>query len=166
MSKSKSTRGKAYKPKYSQLPSGIPGIAIGHDQNPANAGFVTRTTGRYFAAMLAGSEDWTPHQMNELILGLNISQKVLAYYPKYSNPVVSSAVADLLELVKSIRARRERAGRYGVSGDELIKLRRVVRVLDTLLGSVPLARIAKCEDDVFKWHRKNGAHVYGKAVAA
>lgn len=165
MSKSKSTRGKAYKPKYSQLPSGIPGIAIGHDQNPANAGFVTRTTGRYFAAMLAASGDWTPHQMNELILGLNISQKVLAYYPEYVTPKTSTAVGDLLGVVKSIRARRERTDKYGVTGDELIKLRNAVVVLDTLLGSVPLARIAKCEDDVFKWHQKNGAYKYERVLA-
>ena len=165
MSKSKSTRGKAYKPKYTTLPSGIAGLPIGNVENPANPGFVTRTTGRYFAVMLAGG-DWTPHQFNELILGLNIAQLVLKNYPEYITPANSKAAGDLLLLVKSIRARKERTGKYGVTGDELITMRTAVVELDKLLGSVSLARIAKCENRVFDWHAKNGAHRYGAGVAA
>ena len=164
MSKSKSPR-RAYKPKYDQLPSGIAGIAIANELNPAHGGFVTRQTGRYFAAMLAGG-DWTPHQMNEIILGLNIAQQVLKLYPEYVTPANGKAAGDMLTVVQSIRKRKERTGKYGVSGDELALLRSATVELDKLLASVSLARIARCEEIVFTWHRKNGAYKYSEGVGA
>ena len=162
---SKNPRNKKYCPKKKAPPCGIPGIPIAAEFNPSADGYNTRQTGRYFASMLAASGEWTAHQMNELIVGLNITEQVLKHYPIYRSIARFEAAQDMLDVLQSIRKRRGITGKFGVSGDELKQMQDAVPVLDALLASVPLARFDKCEEIVFTWHAKHGTHKYKEQAA-
>lgn len=157
--KQKPKRNKKYVPKP-VVKTGIAGLAIAHDMNPSKVDYNKRQSGRYFASLLATKGVWTPHQMNELICGLNLMERVILEYPEYETVDRSLTVIGLHDVLTSIRERRERTGKYGVSGDEHNNLQVFAKIMDEFLSKVPLARINHCEEIIHRWMKKNPAHRY------
>lgn len=157
--KQKPKRNKKYVPKP-VVKTGIAGLAIAHDQNPSRVDYNKRQSGRYFASLLATKGVWTPHQMNELICGLNLMERVILEYPEYETEDRALTVIGLHDVLTSIRERRERTGKYGVSGDEHSNLQAFAAIMDAFLSKVPLARINHCEEIIHHWMKKHPAHRY------
>ncbi len=157
--KQKPKRNKKYVPKP-VVRTGIAGLAIAHDLNPSRVDYNKRQSGRYFASLLATKGVWTPHQMNELICGLNLMERAIIEYPEYETEDRVLTVIGLQEVLTSIRERRERTGKYGVSGDEHNNLQVFAKIMDEFLSKVPLARINHCEEIIHRWMKKNPAHRY------
>lgn len=155
----KPKRNKAYRPKP-VVRTGIAGVAIAHEANPSATDYNKRQSGRYFATMLATKGVWTPHQMNELICGLNLMERAILEYPEYESVDRSLTVIGLHDVLTSIRERRERTGKYGVSGDEHSNLQVFAVIMDEFLASIPLARINHCEAIIHRWMQKNPVYRY------
>ena len=149
--------------KYVQKPvvrTGIAGLAIANELNPSVTDYNKRQSGRYFASLLSGEGVWTPHQVNELITGLNLMERAMIEYPEYVTEERAEAVIELQATLQSIRDRRERTAKYGVTGDERAVLLTVAAVMDRFLATIPLARIHKCEKIIHHWMKKNPAYRY------
>lgn len=157
--KQKPKRNKKYVPKP-VVRTGIAGLAIAHDLNPSRVDYNKRQSGRYFATLLSGDGVWTPHQMNELISGLNLMERLMMVYGEYVTEQRALTVIGLQEVLQAIRERRERTGKYGVTGDDRTALRAFAVLMDEFLSKVPLARINHCEEIIHRWMKKNPAHRY------
>lgn len=157
--KQKPKRDKKYRPKPVAR-TGIAGLAIANEANPSVTDYNKRQSGRYFASLLSTKGIWTPHQMNELIVGLNTMERAMIEYDEYLTEERADAVFDLQAILQTIRARRERTGKYGVNGDERTRLLEIAVVMDKFLSGIPLARIAHCEAIIHRWMKKNPAHRY------
>lgn len=155
----KPKRNKAYRPKP-VVKTGIAGLAIAHDQNPSRVDYNKRQSGRYFATLLSDKGVWTPHQMNELISGLNLMERAMIEYPEYVTDERVDVVIDLQRILQSIRARREKTSKYGVTAAERNRLQEVALIMDTFLAGIPLARISNCEAIIHHWLKKHPAHRY------
>ena len=158
--KQKPKRNKPYRPKPVAR-TGIAGLAIANEANPSVTDYNKRQSGRYFASLLSGEGVWTPHQMNELIAGLNLMERAMIEYAEYRVEARMEAVLDLENILQSIRDRRERTGKYGVTGNERTRLLEIAVTMDKFLSTIPLARVAYCEAIIHRWMRKNPAYRYG-----
>ena len=161
--KKKPKRNKAYRPKPVAR-TGIAGLAIANEANPSVTDYNKRQSGRYFASLLSGEGVWTPHQMNELICGLNLMERAMIEYDEYLTEERADAVIDLEHILQSIRARRERTAKYGVTGDERNRLLEIAKLMDQFLSSIPLARITHCEAIIHRWMQKNPAYRYSNPI--
>lgn len=161
--KQKPKRNKKYVPKP-VVRTGIAGLAIANELNPSVADYNKRQSGRYFASLLSGEGVWTPHQMNELIAGLNLLERAMIEYNEYITIERAEAVVDLQAILASIRSRRERTSKYGVTGDERTRLLETAAVMDKFLSTLPLARVHHCEGIINRWMMKNPAHRYTNKV--
>jgi len=159
----KPKRNKTYRPKP-VVKTGIAGLAIAHEANPSATDYNKRQSGRYFATLLATKGVWTPHQMNELICGLNLMERAMIEYDEYLTEERADAVIDLEHILQSIRARRERTAKYGVTGDERNRLLEIAKLMDQFLSSIPLARITHCEAIIHRWMQKNPAYRYSNPI--
>lgn len=157
--KQKPKRDKKYHPKPVAR-TGIAGLAIANEANPSVTDYNKRQSGRYFASLLSTKGIWTPHQMNELIAGLNLMERAMIEYDEYLTEERADAVIDLQAILQAIRARRERTGKYGVNGDERTRLLEIAAIMDRFLSGIPLARIAHCEAIIHRWMKKNPAYRY------
>lgn len=157
--KQKPKRNKPYRPKPVAR-TGIAGLAIANEANPSVTDYNKRQSGRYFAAMLATEGVWTPHQMNELIAGLNLMERAMIEYPEYRTEERIEAVLDLEHILQTIRNRRERTAKYGVTGDERRRMQEIAAVMDKFLAGIPLARTTYCEAIIHRWLKKNPAYRY------
>ena len=157
--KQKPKRNKKYVPKI-VVKTGIAGLAIANEANPSVTDYNKRQSGRYFASLLSTKGVWTPHQMNELITGLNLMERAMIKYDEYLTEERAKAVIDLQAILQAIRARRERTGKYGVNGDERTRLLEIAVTMDKFLSTIPLARVAHCEAIIHRWMKKNPAHRY------
>lgn len=158
--KQKPKRDKKYRPKPVAR-TGIAGLAIANEANPSVADYNKRQSGRYFASLLSGEGIWTPHQMNELITGLNLMERAMIEYAEYRVEARMEAVLDLENILQSIRDRRERTGKYGVTGNERTRLLEIAVTMDKFLSTIPLARVTYCEAIIHRWMKKHPAYRYG-----
>lgn len=161
--KQKPKRNKAYRPKPVAR-TGIAGLAIANEANPSVTDYNKRQSGRYFASLLSTKGVWTPHQMNELICGLNLMERAMIEYDEYLTEERADAVIDLQAILQAIRARRERTAKYGVTGNERTRLLEIAALMDRFLSGIPLARIAHCEAIIHRWMKKHPAYRYSNPV--
>lgn len=157
--KQKPKRDKKYRPKPVAR-TGIAGLAVANEANPSVTDYNKRQSGRYLASLLSTKGVWTPHQMNELIAGLNLMERAMIEYDEYLTEERADAVIDLQDGLQAIRARRERTGKYGVNGDERTRLLEIAALMDRFLSGIPLARIAHCEAIINHWMKKNPVYRY------
>lgn len=104
-----------------------------------------------------GTTEFAPSDMNELIFCLNTAHQIAVLYPDLQS-CPADAYLGLLDILQSIRARRDRTGVYGVSGDELQRIAPLVTELQDWLGMLPAARVATAERAVMRFHERNGPH--------
>jgi hypothetical protein len=87
-------------------------------------------------------------------------ERAMIEYVEYRTEDRMEAVLDLETILQSIRDRRERTGKYGVTGNERTRLLEIAALMDRFLSGIPLARIAHCEAIIHRWMKKNPAHRY------
>lgn len=152
---SKRRRNKPYRPK--PIIAGIAGMPLGSIGNQAHD-YLDRSIARHIAVAKLGGTEFSPSDMNELIFCLNTAHQIAVIYPDLQ-ACPAEAYLGLLDILQSIRARRDRTGVYGVSGDELQRIAPLVTELQDWLGMLPAARVATAERAVMRFHKRNGPHM-------
>lgn len=154
---------KAYKPKYAYLPTGIPGLPIGHEANPASDSYTKHSIDRIFTAERNPS-DWNSQDMNNCVMVLNTAFQLFKVRPEYFVQENVDAKMRLGEILESIRARKIKTGHFGITGDEWADLKALVTAFQAMFGEVPLASMARAESMVFARHQQIGSFKYEAAA--
>lgn len=152
---SKPRRNKPYRPK--PVIAGIAGMPLGSIGNQAHD-YLTRSIARHIAVDRLGTTEFGPGDMNELIFTLNTAHQLAVLYDDLQD-CPGEEYCQLRDILQSLRNRRDRTGKYGLTGDELTAIKPLVTRIQDWLGTIPAARVAQAERQVMSWHRHNGPHV-------
>jgi hypothetical protein len=136
----------------------IPGLPAASEYSGVRDGYLTRTIARIMTT--TGQTEWDGASMNELVFMFNTFHQLLVTHAEYYNEERGKDYARCKEILESIRARRQKTGKYGMTGDELTDMRGITFRLQDFFACVSVIRLAKAELAVHKEHEKHGPHRY------